>query len=388
MACPSSMLARVLPLTVCLLAAPLAPAAAQELRRPALDKEADPNDWGAYYDRGMYLLLRDPPTAGAYLQWASRLDPARAEPLYAQWVLYWVRHPQQLMKGFFDGDSRVWSEAEARRAAALRSRALTRNPFVHEGPSAAMYERLPVDFLSNPAIRGWISYAAGRLPVALDQFAKAVQTDPERFGYLRFTRASAFVNLAQFDSAAAELRTLLAQQRAKDEATIGQGYESKELLEYAIGLLHLRDQRPSEAREAFGRALLENAGFPPAHARMGELALAKGDTANALLELNMAVEIDGSDVLLRLGYANALLVAERPAEALKQLRVAVQLAPDYAEPYYALGTALDLAGQGREAVDNYNRFLARATKGDPRREPVQVLIDAINEALKSTRSGS
>jgi hypothetical protein len=377
-------LARVLPFVACLLAAPLVRTAGQEPRRPDLPRDADPNDWGAYYDRGMYLLLRDSRAAESYLEWASRLDPTRAEPLYARWALYWVRHPDELMKGLFERDRRVWREPAARRAEALRLEALTRNPFVHEGPSAAMYERLPVSFLSNPAIRGWISYAAGRLPVALDQFAKAVQTDPEGFGYLRFTRASAFVNLAQFDSAGAELRTLLAQQREKDEKTLGHGYESKELLEYALGLLHLQARRVPEAREAFGRALLENAGFAPAHARMGELALASGDTANALLELGMAVEIDGSDVLLRLGYANALLSAERPGDALKQLRVAVQLAPDYAEPYHALASLLDQSGQGREAVANYERFLARAPRSDPRREPVKVLVDAITETLKNT----
>jgi hypothetical protein len=72
------------------------------------------------------------------------------------------------------------------------------------------------------------------------------------------------VNLRQYDSAAAQISALLAQQRAAETKVIGKGYESKELLEYAMGLLQLQRGRTPAAREAFGRAAVENAAFAPA----------------------------------------------------------------------------------------------------------------------------
>jgi predicted Zn-dependent protease len=215
--------------------------------------------------------------------------------------------------------------------------------------------------------RAWISYGQAKIPLALEQFGRIAKRDPARYGYLRFTRASAFVNLAQYDSAASQLDSLLAQLRRQDEVVIGNGYQSKELLEYAVGLIHLQLRRTSAAREAFARSLVENTGFAPSHAKLGELAAAAGDTTAALSELSMAVEIDPNDPLLQVGYGRALMLANRPGDAVRPLRQAVTIAPGYAEPYLYLAVALETSGDAAGARTAFSAFLERTKRADDRR---------------------
>jgi predicted Zn-dependent protease len=258
--------------------------------------------------------------------------------------------------------------------------ALRRNPFVHQGLLVFLYDLLPGNWRDDLVTRAWISYANAELPTALEQFGKAVQRDPKRFGYLRFNRASAFVNLGRGDSASAEVATLLAQLRAEDNATLGDGYQSKELLEYAQGLLHQQARRARAAREAFGRAVTENPGFTPARAALADLATAARDTATALLEYSTAIEVDPKDVMIRLGYGKALLAAARPADAVVQLQRAVSLDPMYAASYYWLGTALEVVSDAANARLAYAQYLARAPRADAWRPEVEERLRVLGAA--------
>ena len=214
---------------------------------------------------------------------------------------------------------------------------------------------------------GWVSLGRADLPRALERFGRAIQRNPKKYGYLRFVRASAFQNTAQHDSAAAEISALLAQLRASDEKALGTGYQSKELLEYALGLLHLQALRRPAARETFGRAVVENAAFSPAHAMLGRLAVEARDSATALLEYGLAVETDPGNVDFRIGYGNALTFAHRQADAATQFSKAMEIEPLYAEPYYLLAVALEAMGKNAGAGMRYGQFLDHATRSDPRR---------------------
>src|SRR5687768_16506969 len=62
-----------------------------EPERPALPRGADPNDWEAYFDEGTRHFERFPSRAAAAFYWSARLDPTRAEPLFAQWAAFYAQ---------------------------------------------------------------------------------------------------------------------------------------------------------------------------------------------------------------------------------------------------------------------------------------------------------
>src|SRR5256886_17461316 len=102
---------------------------------------------------------------------------------------------------------------------------------------------------------------------------------------------------------------------------------SLEMFEYAIGIVRVNQGDFPAAREAFGRALTENLAFYWAHARLAGVDLALHDTAAALTELGLAVEIEPNDPALRLYNGYVLRLARRYTEALAELDVALRLVP-------------------------------------------------------------
>src|SRR2546430_7834679 len=107
---------------------------------------------------------------------------------------------------------------------------------------------------------------------------------------------------------------------------------SLEMFEYAIGIVRVNQGDFPSAREAFGRALTENLAFYWAHARLAGVDLALHDTAAALTELGLAVEIEPNDPALRLYNGYVLRLARRYTEAVAELDVAIRLDPYYAQP--------------------------------------------------------
>ena len=185
-----------------------------------------------------------------------------------------------------------------------------------------MYQKLPGYIRDTPVTRAWFALGEGDLSRALDLFATVISRDPQRFGYLRFVRASA----------------------------------------------------------AFGRALVENAAFSPAHAMLAELAMNARDTTTALMEYGLATETDSTDVELILGMGRAYLQARRPADAATQFQRAVQLEPLYAEPYLRLASALEAKGDKAAASRAYVQFLQRVTQDDYRRGDIQHRIQLLAAA--------
>ena len=146
----------------------------------------------------------------------------------------------------------------------------------------------------------------------------------------------------------------------RDEKRLTYWYESKELLEYSLGLLQLARGDRAAARTALQQALVENLAFYPAHAALGDVALDTGDPASALSEYAQAVELGGDDVGVRHRYADALTQAGRYDEAEQQLRKAIELEPLFAPPYFTLGTVLEARGLPEQARAAYGDYVQRA----------------------------
>ena len=139
---------------------------------------------------------------------------------------------------------------------------------------------------------------------------------------------------------------------------------SGEMFEYAVGIVRVQQDDFPAARAAFERALTANLGFYWAHARLAGAALTLGDTGTALSELDMAVQLEGRDPVLRLYDGVVLAGAGRLDEAAGQLERAIALDPHYATPYYWLATVSRARGRTREAIDQYRQFLAHAARLD------------------------
>ena len=331
--------------------------------RPRLKAQADTNDWEAYYDFAVSKLSRNVPPAQAGMYWASRLRPDRAEPLFGRWITFWLRDPARFAK-YLQGDETVWHAPDVRHADTLRMRALARNPFVHQELTMVVYSQLPGRWGDDIVTRAWFNYFEARLPLAAEQFGRAISRDPARARQLRFPRATILLALGQPGSALAELTTLLAALRA-DEGKHRVGiYEPKDMLEYAIGLLHAHRGNQAEAAGALQRAVTENMAFAPAHVALARLALQRRDTALALQEIGLAVELDSLDAVARLAHGDALRQAMRMPEALAAYRAAIRIEPYYADARLRLADALD-ATKDAGAVAAYADFVSLAPWNHP-----------------------
>jgi len=182
--------------------------------------------------------------------------------------------------------------------------------------------------------------------------------------------AQLFYTTGAFDSSLVHLNAALDELRRRDADRLVRFYESKEFFEHAIGVIHELRGDLVAAREAYGRAMQEDLSYYPAHLRLGLLALAAGDTVQALQELNLAVEVAPAEGTLRVTYGALLAQVGRLDEAVAHLRKAVELEPYYPLPYYVLGRLGESLRRRDQALDDYRAFLARASQRHSRRDEV------------------
>lgn len=349
--------------------------------RPRVGQRGDVNDWTAYFDYGAAVLRATPHLADSAFAWASHLDPSRGEPLLGRWVAFWVANLGRFQEYLAERPS-TRNAPDVLRAESLYVRALERNPFVPQNLRIVPYDMLPGRWREDPGTQGWLAYAQGDYQRAADRFARLIARNPDRYVNIRYYRALCFIPQRRYDSAGAEMRVLITTLRRLDSTGASSSYyESKEMIEYGVGMLALVQGDNAGARAAFERALQENLGFVPAHVRLGDLALARRDSAAAAGEYAQAVELAPTDGWIRWRYGAVLSSIGRSADAVAQLRQAIDLEPHYADPYLSLAGALETAGDRAGAIQALEDFLARA----PRRATEQ--IATAQRLLTAFRSG-
>ncbi len=360
---------------------PLLPA--ERSRRPSLPDAADTNDWEAYFDWGVSRLRTDPRNAERAFYWASRLDPSRAEPLYARWVAYWMRFPGWFEE-YVEERPRVLESPNVIQVDSLYERALFRNPLMPRTLTVLLYDQLPGRWGTDRYTTAALAYGAGWFDAAAEGFGKLVREDPVKHYRVRYDLALCFTALQRYDSATAELTALIDEMRRRDEQHLAYWYQSKELLEYSVALLQLARAAPTAGRAALQRALVENLAFYPAHATLGDLALGQGDRTNAWREYGQAVELAATDGVIRYRFGAALARAGRNDEAELQLRKAEELEPLFAPPYFTLGTVLEARGDPAQALEQYRDYVQRAPHSAPERARAEQRL----QALAAARSDS
>lgn len=353
-------------------AAAAAPAVAQDLTppaRPALPRGADPNDWESYFEVGNHLFSRLPRQASAAYYWASRLDPTRAEPLFARWASFFAGY-DGLFLDYVTGDAVVHSRPDVLANDSLVMRAYRRNPFVHRGMEVGLYAQVQHRLYWNGELGALMEYGDGDFARAAQRFAR-MRDNPDRGTQYRHWRVLSLVGAGQADSAIVELTDLLRVLREGDARRLRPFYESKALHEYALGMLHEAANRRDQARSAFERALEEDLSFYPARAGLARLSLSERNTAAtaaAVSHLAEAVTIAPEDGVMHYEYGNALLAGSKVEEAIVQYRRAIELEPYFADPYLRLGVALQATGQKEAAAGAYQAYLERA----PRRQTREI----------------
>jgi tetratricopeptide (TPR) repeat protein len=379
--------------------------------RPALPAGADTNDAQVYLEVGRTLLRKAPAEAAKAFYWATRISPGMAEGYYGRRVALLMSDPARLVL-YMEGDKKVVESAEMRRIDSLYLRALTLNPLLYrrlddillrkyleeavmrsvrrtvsaaEEPSATEVSFWIESWLrsADPSIRAWLAYSEGRYDEALKLYATAIRQTKEKSD-VHADRARTFLLAGRADSAVAEFGRAIAEARKRDRKETVAVYESKAVLEHSTGVVLEAMGRDSAAREAYGRAITEDLSYHPAHAYMALLALRTGDTATAVSELALAVQIKGDDPGLRFVNGTTLAAVGQGTAAVTELEKAIELEPYFAAPYEFLGRIYHAAGFDDDAVRYYKEFLTRASQRDPMRASVQERITKLTPAKPTT----
>jgi tetratricopeptide (TPR) repeat protein len=354
----------------------------KEPKRPKMDVGRDTNSAGAYYFWGLGQLQRNPRDAENAFYWASRLDPAWADPLYAQRIAFHMSNLERFWK-YMIGTKYVLKSPDIKRTDSLYYRAMLRDPFFFRRHDKMLLDQLYRELTGqygvisgDPEMRAWFAYSETRFPEAVDLYAKAIAKRPKAYD-LHADRARAFFHMGRFDSTVAEMNLAIDGYRKEDESDLVIVYESKAMYEFSIANAFIQAGKLQEAREALGRTLTEDLSFYIAHQRMAALSLMAGDTATALSEYELAVQLNNDDAPLRAEYGAVLVRLGKHAEAEPHLLRAIELEPWYARPYAILASAYEGLGKNAEAVAQYAAFLERAARNDELRPAVQARVTAL-----------
>lgn len=357
--------------------------------RPALAAAADTNDPQAYFDAGLRALESDLARAADAFFWASRLDPASADALYARRVALHAYNLERV-RGYLTSSRLDERSAFVRQIDSLFYLALDRNPFLYAQFDQQLIElasskiarsgffRPPLFYIGSLQYAAWKSYSEGNFSRAVELYAQAMKRDTADY-WLHGARARAFYLMSQYDSALVEMTRMLSRARDAEARRVAPVYQSKASTEYAIALIQLARGDGVAARDALQRALSEDFSLYMAHAVLADVTIALGDTAAGLGEYALAVEIEGRDPALRYRYGSALLNAKQLEAAEAQFREAIALNPDYASPYLPLAYILERHGKPQDAADAYSRYLARAPR------VLSAQIEVARERLKELR---
>ena len=354
--------------------------------RPRFTVARDTNAAASYYYHGMQVLSKNPDQAADAFYWAARLDPQWAEPVYARRVALLMRDERSLMEYVLTGRR----TSEQQRIDSLQYQALLLNPFLYRKLDKEMLDRainaymqqvaraqgeggaMPVvlrarEFAATrPRLAGWMAYSEGEFAEALKYFDSAVRRFPKSYD-IHSERADVLFLVAQYDSTLVALGTMLEAMRKIEQKKLIGFYDSKAFVEYQIGKVHVARGDLAQARDAFGRALTEDLSFYMAHAALSNVAVALGDTATAIQEFDLAVQLKADDPGLRYGYGAVLFVAAKYDGAEAQFRKAIELDPDYAKPYFPLAYISDGMGKDAEALEYYDAYVRRAPSTDGER---------------------
>ena len=303
----------------------------------------DTNDANAYYAAGVASLSVDPAGASAAFYWASRLNPAWAEPYFARWyALVREARTRRWQRTLRERLGPALPDTVQRQVDSLVVLAALHNPFFDERIQSAdianqmrngaelRRERVKEDNI--------VREEEGRLPLLMPR-----STTVSHSWYLAYAER-------HFDSASADLASLIAKYpdalplyvyRSKAQYYLGQYDSAAATFRAAINQV---DRHDSEAR--------------------------------------IAAEIRPEDPVVQLFLGYTLLSTHRPADAIEHFRAATVADPYFALPYYYTGQANELAHDTSAALIAYHDFLSRASRADNLRGSAEEALAVLGGPVK------
>ena len=380
-------------------------------QRPVLEAGADTNDAHAYYLLGTTTIYnRKPDEAVRAFYWATRLDPASGDYLYALRAAKLMAMPSDQLLSYINPFSGKRRSPDALALDTVLYRALLAKPFLHRRLDELVMRRVIDEQVKRiPSVTGramtdvWMqrmvrmdvvnAYSKGAFSSAAALGAEALR-DPKIDkktheiidSGIHADRSRFFYMIDNMDSARAEMQSAIDGRRKRDSASTVILYESKALYEQSLGIIYERQKNVEEARQAYERALTEDLSDYAAHARLSALQLAAGDTTSAMTEMNLAVQLVPDDPVLHYEYALALVQTRHDAEASDQLRKSIAADSYYAAPHLLLAIIANVEQFDDQALAEFQRFVALAPRTDPQEGYAKDQIAKLTSKLASASS--
>lgn len=382
--------------------------------RPRLDASADTNDARTYYQYGVRMIDSKPEESSRAFYWASRIDPSSGEVLYAMRAAALMQMSSSTLVDYYDYSSKK-RKPEFLALDSLLYRAYTINPFLYRSLDRSLTRRIieaevrdehpSVDaaelnlailkYMQDSKHTAWQSYAQGRFPEALEQYAKQLKNlertknkrnkreHEDDASEIHAERSRIFYLIGNMDSSLTEMNAAMAGLRERDAKETVILYESKAMYDQSLGMIHEQAKHLDLAREAYAHALEEDLSYFSAHTKLASLQLAQGDTTSALTEMDLAVQLQPNDPVLLYNYATVLIRAGRDGEAATQLTKAIAADLFYPAPHLLLARMADVEQYTDDAVKEYQQYLALASKADPQVATAQTRLAALTSSVAS-----
>jgi tetratricopeptide (TPR) repeat protein len=396
---------------------------ATPIPRPHLAPGADSNSAQANYKYGVEAVKDKPEEAVRAFYWASKLDPSSGDALYAlRSAKLLAMSSKELLSYMKQAPGKRTPEQLA--LDSLIFRAYGTDPFVFGNFDAALAKRMmEVQILdANPKIEAWalqravamrlhfgsswawLLYTQGRFDEALAAYASELRLPPFPINDKRYVEVAArnhaasmigfhaqrgriFYMVDSVDSARSEMSAAIDGMRALDESRdLVLVYQSKAMFLQSLGMIEERAHHPQAARAAYGAALQEDLSFFAAHSRLAQIALAENDTAGALAEMDLAVQLAPDDASLHYRYADVLVHARRDGDAAVQLRKAIALDPWYGAPHLMLARIADVEQYTEDAIDEYRKYIAVAARTDVQLLVAKARLSKLTATVVSTQA--
>jgi tetratricopeptide (TPR) repeat protein len=382
--------------------------------RPQLDASADTNDARSYYQYGLRMIESKPEESSRAFYWASRIDPSSGDVLYAMRTAALMQMSSGTLFDYYDYSSKK-RKPEFLALDSLLYRAYTINPFLYRNLDRSLSRRIieaevkdrypSVDaaelnlailkYMQDSRHTAWQSYAQGRFPEALEQYAKQLKSlertknkrnkreHEDDASEIHAERSRIFYLIGNMDSSLTEMNAAMAGLRERDAKETVILYESKAMYDQSLGMIHEQAKHPDLAREAYAHALEEDLAYYSAHTKLAMLQLAQGDTTSAITEMDLAVQLQPNDPVLLYNYATVLIRAGRDGDAATQLTKAVAADRFYSAPHLLLARMADVEQYTDDAVKEYQLYLATAPKSDPQVAAAQTRLAALTANVAS-----
>jgi eukaryotic-like serine/threonine-protein kinase len=191
------------------------------------------------------------------------------------------------------------------------------------------------------------------LRTAIDYFKEAIGKDPN-YALAYAGLADAYALLSLFGGEGPQ------QTAPQAKAAARKALELEDALPEAhnsLGLvLALHDFDFAQSKKEFERAIELNPNYATAHHQFGNMNLAMvGEFDRAIAEGKRAVELDPLSLIINADLGQNFLLARRYDEAIDQLRKTLAMDPRFYYARWSLGEALQLSGQLRQAMAEYEK---------------------------------